>query len=82
MQHTGEGQAVFLTTQFSFPEKEAAASRPSPRIQDVPAEASSRMEDTTCSLRPELPGAQPPPEGLFSQNGQNGRRWERGSPTL
>lgn len=25
------------------------------------------MEDTTCSLRTELPGAQPPPEGLLSQ---------------
>lgn len=42
MQHTGEGQAVSLTTQFSFPEKEAAASRPSPRIQDVPAESVNR----------------------------------------
>lgn len=41
-EHTGEGQAVSLTTQFSFPEKEAAASRPSPRIQDVPAESVNR----------------------------------------
>lgn len=42
MQHRGEGQAVFLTTPFSFPEKEAAASRPSPRIPDAPAESVSR----------------------------------------
>lgn len=44
MQHTawGGGASSLSNNSIFFPEKEAAASRPSPRIQDVPAESVNR----------------------------------------